>query len=311
MKTIKLFYRSAAENADKVYAAQIVDAGGREYAVNFQFGKRGSRLARGTKTRIPVSLALAENIFAKLVKEKTGNGYVETPDGTPFAGDADKLGEILPHPRKTIVSAAELQSLIASGGGICQRKYDGTLSRLDIGGGTVLLGERMTRKSGGFYTSDDLAMFERFPQGWFAAFTVETWNGENVLNLPEHRRFELLKRATLPAGAILAEAVDDVKGAMASGAEGVVWRDWQSAWGLMTVHKANSIYTCRVSSMDGRQSVGIVDAETGIDRGRLTLNGGACDKVRVGSIVRCEAMAEHDGGKLRQAAKCTNFLVSY
>ena len=82
MKSISLFYRDGT--SDKVYRAEIVPDGA-EYRVNFQFGRRGTKLAEGTKTRIPVSLALAENIFAKLVAEKRGKGYTEEAGGTAAA----------------------------------------------------------------------------------------------------------------------------------------------------------------------------------------------------------------------------------
>ena len=55
--------------------------------VNFRYGRRGARLREGTKTPFPESLAKAEDIFARLVAEKTGKGYLidgETGAPTPI-----------------------------------------------------------------------------------------------------------------------------------------------------------------------------------------------------------------------------------
>ena len=309
MKLISLFYRDGT--SDKVYRAEIVPDGA-EYRVNFQFGRRGTKLAEGTKTRIPVSLALAENIFAKLVAEKRGKGYTEEAGGTPFDGDTVALGEILPHPKKTLISAAEMQARIISDGGNAQRKYDCELGRLDIGGGTVLLGEKMRRKSGGFYTAADLAMFEKFPQGWFAAFTVETWGGGNMLIRSELDRQRILSSLTLPAGVIIAERVYNVADCMDSGAEGVVWRAWDAPWSAgMLCCKQLGIWPCRIIKTGGTQSVQIADAATGELRGNLKLGGGKVDRVRVGSIVKVEGLGLTNDGFIREPRPCKDTADSW
>ncbi len=48
-----------------------------DYVVNFQYGRCGSVLKRGTKTEAPVSLEEAESIYDSVVKEKTAKGYKE------------------------------------------------------------------------------------------------------------------------------------------------------------------------------------------------------------------------------------------
>jgi bifunctional non-homologous end joining protein LigD len=309
MKSISLFYRDGT--SDKVYRAEIVPDGA-EYRVNFQFGRRGTKLAEGTKTRIPVSLALAENIFAKLVAEKRGKGYTEEAGGTPFDGDTVALGEILPHPRKNLISAEEMQARIISDGGNAQRKYDCELGRLDIGGGTVLLGEKMMRrKSGGFYTAADRVAFDKFGE-FFAAFTVEVWRGGNALCLPEHERQTMLNSLTLPAGVIQAEPVYNVADCMDSGAEGVVWRAWDAPWSAgMLCCKQLGIWPCRIIKTGGTQSVQIADAATGELRGNLKLGGGKVDRVRVGSIVKVEGLGLTNDGFIREPRPCKDTADSW
>jgi bifunctional non-homologous end joining protein LigD len=61
-------------NSDKEYHVQIEQSGS-DYVVNFQYGRRGSALASGTKTSVPVPYVQAKKIYDKLVAEKVGKGY--------------------------------------------------------------------------------------------------------------------------------------------------------------------------------------------------------------------------------------------
>jgi bifunctional non-homologous end joining protein LigD len=54
------------------------------YAVNFQYGRRGSSLQSGTKTPNPVTMARAMSVFEALLKEKLGKGYM--PGATASCG---------------------------------------------------------------------------------------------------------------------------------------------------------------------------------------------------------------------------------
>lgn len=77
--------------ADKVYHCAIQEVAG-GYTVDFAYGRRCSTLTRGTKTSSgPVSLDKAKQIFSKLISEKTGKGYVNSPgiSGIVFAGQME------------------------------------------------------------------------------------------------------------------------------------------------------------------------------------------------------------------------------
>lgn len=74
MKKANLFFQSG--NSNKEYHIQLVKADG-GYVVNFQYGRIGNTLKEGTKTPEPVSLEVAEEIYEKLLKEKTAKGYME------------------------------------------------------------------------------------------------------------------------------------------------------------------------------------------------------------------------------------------
>ena len=308
-KSISLFY--TAGGSDKVYEAGIEDVGA-GFAVNFRFGRRGSNLAAGTKTRQPVPLEDAEKIFARLIAEKRAKGYTEDAGGKPFGGDADKLADVLPHPRKEIVSLITMRNF-SGADFLRQRKYDGELSKLPIGGAVVLAEFMRKPISGHHYTAADREMFARWPGGWWAALTVAEWQGENVLNESTALRWshlQGLQRAFTP-DILLADVVSDVQAVMDAGAEGVCAHAWESPWGEMFCHKVSGIYICRVTSTGATQSVGICDDASGQPRGNVKMGGGKCDQVRVGSIIRVEAMGETDAGKLRQPVPCREWLVRY
>jgi len=76
--SINLYFREGT--SDKVYHAEIVEQGD-GFVVNFAYGRRGAKLQTGTKTPKPVSREKAEEIYFKLVTEKTDKGYAtDEPD---------------------------------------------------------------------------------------------------------------------------------------------------------------------------------------------------------------------------------------
>lgn len=225
-------------------------------------------------------------------------------------------------PRKTIIPRSAMADTIAGRGAgafLCQRKYDGGgLLPVVIGGATVLC-ERMARPiSGNLYTAADRAAFARHPGGWFAAVTVSSIEGQGVLNRTNGERWQMLQdvfnhQDTKGAGGniIMAEMVTDVDGAMLAGAEGVCAHDLIAPWGAMLCYKARDIFECVVTATGRTQSVQVACARTGQARGSVTLRGGKCDRVRVGSVIRVEGMAITDDGKIRQPVACSEWLVRY
>lgn len=221
----------------------------------------------------------------------------------------------IPHPRKTIV-----QSFPA--GGRRTRKYDGEFSVIVVAGCTVLA-ERVTAKSGAFLTAEDRALIAQHG-AFYAAFDVVIQDGQSIRHFNTAWRVDVLNQI-LPASQsrphaangfvpiILAETVtESAESVIARGGEGVCWQDWSAPYGEMQVIKAASIYVCRVrQAAAGTQSVFIVDAVTGEDRGKVALRGGKCDQVRAGSIIRVEGIGLTDAGKIRQPNPCREWLVTY
>ncbi len=321
MKTISLYFRDS--KSDKVYSLAIDPRPG-GYVVTYANGKRGGTLARGSKSSFPTPLDVAERLFDKILKSKLADGYTESPDGKPFGGDVVKLRAVLPHPNKTLIPFAERSQLECSDG-LLTRKYDGEtgdrrLENVQImvasprRGNVRLLGEFMrTEISGHFYTAADRAMFRSHPQGWFAVFRIMEIEGVNVIGWSTRQQRMLLcdMQHDFPPDMILAELVKDIGYVIGQGAEGVCWCDWEAPFGEMLCVKQNQIYNCRVTRTDSTQSVGICDAETGADRGNVKMGGGACDQIRVGSIVRIEGVGLTVKGLIREPKKCREYLVQF
>ena len=115
---------------------------------------------------------------------------------------------------------------------------------------------------------------------------------------------------------MLVAPVTDIAICMASGAEGVVWQDWSWPYGEILAYKARWEGVCLVvAPPGGKQSVEIADAATGQPRGRIALRGGRCDRVRVGSLIKVNAMCLTDDGKLREPVldsdSPTSWLVKF
>ena len=82
MTSTTLYYQD--DRSDKVYQVAInPTAGG--YTVDFAYGRRGSALKAGSKTKDPVPLEKAESIYNKLVKSKISKGYYEGVSTTSYS----------------------------------------------------------------------------------------------------------------------------------------------------------------------------------------------------------------------------------
>ncbi|MGK7929931.1 MAG: pentapeptide repeat-containing protein [Microcystaceae cyanobacterium] len=73
IKKASLSYKNY--NSDKVYEVEIVYVSWEQYHVNYAYGKTGTKLRTGKKTKNPVSLQEAEKIYDELVKSKENKGY--------------------------------------------------------------------------------------------------------------------------------------------------------------------------------------------------------------------------------------------
>lgn len=195
-------------------------------------------------------------------------------------------------PSKTLCT---LEQAMAWGSGRMTRKMDGEFEAREINGLTVA-GQLMRPKSGGFFTASDKARMALKGEFWVALDIVS--NDTTLVRLGQ--LIELTHSFDGTTQTIV-EPVENIADCMAGGAEGCVWQGWDWPYGQILAYKARWEGRCVVTGhCGGSQSMTIADAATGQPRGRITLRGGRCDRVRVGSIIKVNGMSLTDDGKIRE-----------
>jgi predicted DNA-binding WGR domain protein len=81
IKRTTLHYQQ--DSSDKIYEVDLCEITPGSYVVNFRYGRRGANLKEGTKTTQAVNLVKAQQVFDKLVAEKTNKGYQDTSVTSP------------------------------------------------------------------------------------------------------------------------------------------------------------------------------------------------------------------------------------
>jgi len=122
--TTSLYFREGS--SDKEYHATI-EPKGDGYVVNFAYGRRGSTLAAGTKTAVPVPLEQAQAIHQKLVASKVAKGYRVTGDSSmPYQQSGDEGRDTgIRCQLLNAVEESELSRLLTDNRHCLQEKHDG------------------------------------------------------------------------------------------------------------------------------------------------------------------------------------------
>lgn len=118
-----LFYSEG--RSDKVYHIQLAQDG-EGYVVNYQYGRRGTALTCGSKTKEPVPFEKAKSVYEKTVSEKVGKGYTPDASGTAYQNTpkGDLFTGILPQLLNP-VDESELEFLFKDSRWCLQEKHDG------------------------------------------------------------------------------------------------------------------------------------------------------------------------------------------
>lgn len=123
IKKISLYFKEGS--SDKEYHTQLEEVEG-GFVVNFQYGRRGSTLTTGTKTKTPVLFEKAEKAYNSLVKEKLAKGYTEGESGAIFQSKTleERITGIVPQLLNTI-EEEDLQKYFSDDSWMMQEKFDG------------------------------------------------------------------------------------------------------------------------------------------------------------------------------------------
>ena len=190
---------------------------------------------------------------------------------------------------------------------IYQEKLDGNFETVAMGG-DVLAGESVINTDA--------------REAWRGKRRFVVWdclaiNGRDIRQQPASVRWnaarDLAAKYALPVVQWSPNGGELLARVLAAGGEGVVRKDAGATYfDAMQACKRGGIWLCKVvGHCGGTQSVFIADAETGADRGKLTLRGGRCDQVRAGSLIRVEGMNLTEAGKIRQPQPAREWLIQF
>ncbi len=236
-ENITLYFKQG--KSDKIYKASMEEVAGDGFIVNFAYGRRGSTLKTGTKTKTPVDYDKAQKIYNKLVKSKTSKGYAPGEDGSRYVHtDADSRETGVQCQLLNFVEESEAMRLNDDGGWWAQEKHDGkrmlirktdavaAINRrgLTVGAPDVIL-ESATGVDRAFLVDGEAVGEQLF------VFDLLEINGEDMRGAPYTRRLSQLEALGLGGAVSVVETArtkeekhrlyNQLK---ASGGEGVVFK---------------------------------------------------------------------------------------
>lgn len=335
MKATVLYYNDLAVggSSDKEYRIQITKSGA-GYLVQFQFGRRGGTLQTGTKTKEPVTLQEAENIYNKLCREKLSSGYkgTEAEEASPLPPAilaADVGRSRYPSELLEEIDEEEAEAFIKDVRYGMQKKYDGERRPVEkLADGSVISYNKegkakplpaevaaefakLTNESAveTFYIDGELIGTAYF------CFDLLEVNGEKVTRDAYKVRLESLRDLIRGTCLSVAETWTTTKakqGALAllkqKRAEGACFKlmDAPYAAGRNGQHKKFKFLksaTCKVVGMGykGHNSgtLALLDNGKWREIGRVSLNG-KDSRIKIGSLVEIKFLYVGAGGRLYQ-----------
>ena len=312
-------------SSDKVYNADLVQSP-LGWSVNFAYGRRGSSLTTGSKTKIAVPYGTAKRVYDKLVRDKMGKGYL--PSGaTNSAINVAQTGRtssgILPQLLNEMTEE-EAEEYITNDDYCMQEKYDGRRRLVHRSPGVITTG--INKKGQTLPLTTEIAEAALLLG---SDFTVDGEDmGEKIMlfddittpELAYRERYEALKLRVSEDNECFevvhtAFTTQAKRGFMArlkrERAEGVVFKNVWAPYKAGRPASGGGQYKCKfydtasciVSSISAvKNSIGIqVFDEYGnsVDVGNTTVYANSPD-LKVGDIVEIKYLYYNEGGSLYQ-----------
>lgn len=145
MQAKSVSLRLKAGSSDKAYTAELKQEGD-GWVVHCANGRYSGTLKPQIKTPTPVDFDVADNIYTKIVNEKTRKGYTEDGTGVAFTGteDAGRVTSFQPQLLNPI-SEEDFIDLIAREPGqwVAQTKFDGERRGLSVVDGKITAANKL------------------------------------------------------------------------------------------------------------------------------------------------------------------------
>jgi bifunctional non-homologous end joining protein LigD len=243
-------------SSDKEYHASISQEGS-GHIVTFAYGRRGSTLTYGRKTKDPVSLADANNILNKLLASKRAKGYKEglhsaaqqpqqnpyvRAENKPLSGDSGLRCQLL-----NPVDESEVARLLADNNYCLQEKHDGRrlmvrkvgteITTINRRGLFILISDTITDAVSKI--PHDVLLDGEAVGETFHVFDVLEANGRDLREMPYTHRYSTLIQCLPPRNPTIPIVAIALGGASKTAAynllhrnnrEGVVFKDLRSAF---------------------------------------------------------------------------------
>lgn len=338
MQAVDLFFQEGS--SDKVYHIQLESLPTGNFVVNFQYGRRGSTLKSDTKTKTPVSLAEAESVYDKILKEKLTKGYKVSP-GSPSLTGTSKPTTV--HTASAVTAStpvifipqllnpideSEVERYLTDDAWGLQEKKDGEHQAVHKASGSLFLtnkkGKRLDAPSAlenSVGMPQDLIVDAEAIGDTFHCFDLLENIGISLRGVSYGERYESLKKLfkdgalggnlKLVPLAIGTKAkrklYEELKGA---GKEGVVFKRLDATFTSGKSHsdmvkcKFCSEASCIVApGREGKMSIGlnlIDDKGKKVFVGNCTISGKGVQIPPVGSVVEIKYLYMYKGGSLYQ-----------
>ncbi len=310
-------------SSDKVYNASIEDAGNNSFIVNFAYGRRGSTLTTGTKTKKPVDYAAAKKVYDKLVKDKTSKGYTPGDEGTQYV-DTDSKDTGVHCQLLNFIDEPKVAKLINDDKWWAQEKHDGKRMLVHKQADTIIAINRKglsvgapdtILKSAGKVAQTYLVDGEAVGEKLFAFDLLEIDNTD-VKPTPYSERLSQLESLGLENSIVVVETAKTTEGKQqlydrlkASKAEGVVFKKHSASYtagrpnsgGNQVKFKFYATASVIVASLNEKRSVAVavIDGDNQVGVGNVTIPPNK--KVpAVNSIIEVRYLYAYKGGNLYQ-----------
>lgn len=203
MKTIKTIRLTKTEgSADKEYRIHLNEVSQDQFMVTYQNGRRNGTLQGGNKTKEPVSLADAQKVYNKILKEKTSDGYLVDGESAPseYVSKAKDKTATLVQLLKEIKDSVDLLEFMNNDKFVLQEKKDGerrTVNKTttEISGGnkkgeTVDLPKSIVTS---LKDHQDIELDAEVIGETLYVFDILRYNGKDLRKQPYSKRLELLE----------------------------------------------------------------------------------------------------------------------
>lgn len=322
-KRVTLYCREGG--SDKEYTLWL-EGDGNAFVVNFQYGRRGGTQNPGTKTKAPITLAEAEKVYDKIVKEKRAKGYVEGQNSAAYTQTTGAVDSGLRPMLLTPDTEDSLEAYLTDPAWVAQEKMNGIRLILKASDGKVTgVNRKGLERAIPQELSDALAGGEVELDGEligskFYAFDILSYGTLQLRTDPLFSRLDTLKKVILRIGSPTILLVPTFTGESSKrgllrhlrdgSKEGIVFKKQggeYEAGRRENLKKALAVKVkfyrecdATITGWNKDKASVAIEAADGTPIGNVTIPDKYADQIRTGRVLRVRYLFATDGNQLYQ-----------